>query len=244
MTSFDDKTPPQQEMPHVATELSNGNGHDVRAEEPDPARPFLHATTREQIAANAAAAAHQAALQAAGMAGEMLGRATTLERAHKELTEEVRKTNGRIDAVDLTIKGLVDQLTASTTHLASELGDIARAWNARHEITEKTVAATHAMMTAMSLQQQLPTVPVPSIPQRSISPDPMRLKLDSSQAFDAELEQAQVRRVGRTVIDARGKLMWAAILAFVGTVSAAFGGYAVSEAKHQSAPLVAPISHP
>jgi hypothetical protein len=124
--------------------------------------------------------------------------------------------------------------------IAAELSSLSH----RHEITEKTVAATHAMMTAMSLQQQLPTVPVPSIPQRSISPGPMRLKLDSSQAFDAELEQAQVRRVGRTVIDARGKLMWAAILAFVGTVSAAFGGYAVSEAKHQSAPLVAPISHP
>ncbi len=97
-------------------ESAHAAGRDRRS---DPLPPHA-VSTPIQIAANSAIAAQKAALEAAGMAGEMLGRCSLLESSHKLLVAEVRLTNERIGGIDARID-----------HIAEDITGIARAVGAR-----------------------------------------------------------------------------------------------------------------
>lgn len=97
----------------VAAVEEHGNGN-VRDRRSDPLPPHPMSTPI-QIAANAAIAAQKAALEAAGMAGEMIGRCSLLETAHKVLAGEVRGTNERLETLAEDVRGIAKAVGARRT---------------------------------------------------------------------------------------------------------------------------------
>jgi hypothetical protein len=118
MTDYDDKTPPRQEYPHVTTETNGTVPHrDKRAEDSEPPYDAMSPEHLLKLATVCARNAANSAMSADIKASQSL-------RATDDLKIDVRDL--KADVGDLRA-----ELKAASTHLASDVGDIARALGAK-----------------------------------------------------------------------------------------------------------------